>query len=145
MKATTKKPVVKQQNSFEDRPYGARMKLNPFMTLVVIAPHRDTAAGVGKESLNENGLRGHENEALQYVKFLGFAGEEEDGRSGMPLVYRSEDRNGKVKEERYGVGSEFSSVWNNGARGFWHILRNDSDKPIMLLVRVTPKTADLRV
>lgn len=141
---TTKRPEAKQQDAFEDRPYGARMKLNPFMTLIVIYPHKDTAAGVGKESLNRSGLRGHDNEAVQHVSFLGFAGGETGDRD-MPLVYRFEDRNGKVKEERYGAGSAFFSVWNNGARGFWHVLRNDSDKPIMLLVKVTPKTADLRV
>ena len=136
-KGVTKLPV------FEDRPYGGRLKLDSSRTLIVLAQHANTAAGIDKERLDKDGLRGHENEATEQISFLRFADDAADDHS-TPLVYRFRDQDGQVQEKRFGVGSEFFSVNDEGKTGFWHVIENGSSRPILFMVTATEKTAALR-
>ncbi len=124
---------------FEERPYGSRMKLDESRTLVVIAPHANTAAGIPNEKLR-NGLRSHENEGAERIRIIGFA----DG-TGEPslkdqakIIYRFEDHDGQIKEKNYNINEAFLSVRYDGAEGFWHVIENSSDRPILLMVTVWP-------
>ena len=69
----------------------------------------NTAAGIDREKLSKDGLRGHEVEASEFITFLGFADDENDNH-GVPLLYRYEDEKGRVQERRFGVGEKFASV-----------------------------------
>jgi hypothetical protein len=42
------------------------------------------------------------------------------------------------------VGAEFFSVNDEGKTGYWHVLENVSDRPVMFMVTATQKTAVLR-
>ena len=128
--------------SFEARPYGGRLVLTNVKTLIVINPGMDTAAGIDSSKL-KNGLRGHDGEASESVAFLRYADDgEDDGR--YPLVYTYEDPKHEVVRETYKVGSCFLSVDDNGETGFWHVLKNRSDRPILLMISVRKKDVELR-
>ena len=114
--------------------------------LIVLAPHMNTAAGKETE-LNKNGLRGgHEGKASEHVRFLRFADEGKDEHNIVipPLAYRYEDHEGGVQERRFGIGNQFLSVDASTNSGLRHVIENDSDRPIMLLITVVPKPVNLR-
>jgi hypothetical protein len=135
-------PKQSQMPSFEARPYGGRLILSDTkthtQTLIVIAPRASTAAGISIDKLNRYGLRGHEGEASEHVKFLRFTdvGEHDNSR---PLVYTFQTSDGEPNQAFYGRGEEFYSVKDGGKTGYWHILENASDRPIMLLITVEKK------
>jgi hypothetical protein len=131
------KQVLKQLPGFEARPYGARLKINSATQLVIIAPHTNTAAGIEATNLDKDGLRGHPGEAKEMVQFLGFVGDKQVTNT-KPLLYHFRDRAGAIATEGLTPGSVFDSVSGNGSVGFWHVLENVSDTPIMLMITVTP-------
>jgi hypothetical protein len=92
--------------------------------------------GIGAERTS-TGLRGHPGAVWEHITFKGFAdGRGDDGTK--PLLYRYEDADGSIKEERFGVGEALYSVKKNGT-GRNHILENTSDRPILLMIDAEEK------
>ncbi|MBI2546979.1 MAG: hypothetical protein HYW23_00855 [Candidatus Aenigmarchaeota archaeon] len=118
---------------YEERPYGWRKSLSGTSQLIVIEPGKHT--GINVASLNTQGLRGHPGEIWERAMHLGCL----DGTDGNEsLLYKVLD--GKdVQERSYRRGQSFFSVSPDGSGenkpGYWHIMANNSDKPIRLLIR----------
>lgn len=130
--------------SFIKTPYGSELPLGEnsyHSTIIVIAPHTDTAAGISKDKLSERGMRPHDNIAWEQVTFLGYLGGQIPDEH-FSLLYIFENKNGVLEDRMYSMGSEFYSVLDNGKKGFNHVLKNVSDTPIVLLIRAekTPVT-----
>lgn len=122
--------------SFEKRPYGWRKVIDDSTTLVVIESGKNTALNV--PSLNEQGLRGHPDEAWERIMHLGYL----NGRQNYApsLSYRFLDSDGTVRVKNFRRGQAFYSVGRSESNkenpGYWHVNENTSDRPIKLLVRV---------
>ncbi len=128
---------------FENKGYGSKLSLRPGLAIYVFAARTDSTVGTESKDLNKNGLRGHEGTLTEHITFLRFADDiKNDGSK--PLIYRYEDPAGQVKEGNYGVGDSFFSVSDNGKKGFFHVIANTSDRPVLLMIRVEKKAADIR-
>jgi hypothetical protein len=125
--------------AFETRPYGGRLKVNETMQLVILDPRRSTANGLKSGDVDKEGLRGHPKIAQETVIFLGFFGEKpKDKNQSYALIYRFRHESGQICEVSYSPGASFDSVSKNGTVGYWHVLENRSDVPIMLAVSASP-------
>ena len=153
-----------------DKPYGSKLALldtpKESVLLLIIEPHKHTGIGIDQSKLDSDGLRPHPGERVENVKFLKYAdGKPDDGL--YPLVYKykkiDERGIGKVQECRYGLGNTYLSgqdkcqLWGDTFEsvrdpvlaykdnGYWHILINDLDRPIMLLITVKKENAPLHL
>ncbi len=118
--------------------------------------------GIDPSKLDSDGLRPHPGESVENIKFLKYAdGKPDDGLYPLIYKYRKIDERGigKVWENRYGLGDTYFNgqdkhqLWGDTFEsvrdpiqvqrdnGYWHILINDSDRPIMLLITVKKENA----
>ncbi len=122
---------------FDGKGYGTKLDLpdsapNVGRCLIIVEPGRDTAMGYNPEDLKE-GLRGHPGETFERITFVGQVAPRRARDQSDSLVYRYMKEDGAVEEMNYKPGESFNSVQTDG-RGYWHLLRNTSDKPILLRV-----------
>lgn len=143
--ATKKSETAMVLPGFKKTPYGGRLQLvvssakRESVALIVLAPHKNTAAGIESGKLNKNGLRSHEGIEYEEIHVLGFADDDVANGIGDPIVHRFQRKGGQVMENHIGIRHTFTTVNNNGAYGDWHVIENDSDRPVMLLVITQPK------
>ncbi|MGD0729326.1 MAG: hypothetical protein ABR981_04590 [Candidatus Micrarchaeaceae archaeon] len=130
-----------QLPSFVERPYGGNFRLDASSSVIVINPHKSTAEGISNKKLKD-GLRGHDGIAMEHVKFLRYADSQgDDGNTS--LSYTFENDVGAIITRKFKVGDYFLSVYSDGKSGFWHVLENDSDRPIMLMISSKRKLTHL--
>jgi hypothetical protein len=120
---------------FERKEYGFKLPLRPGLAIYVFAPKSSSADGMKPSELNANGLRGHEGTFTERVTFLRFADNlGDDGSKPLSYIFHNKNEKSLVMQSEFGVGSTFFSV--EGELGFWHVLRNTSNRPIMLMIAV---------
>jgi len=118
------------EERYERRPYGWKKQIDEERMYIVINPKCHT--GLGAESELQNGLRGHPGTYLEFVTHLGYVCGDGDGDPS--LLYRFLNHKGRIQEYPHRKGVSFFSVTVNGG-GYWHLLVNQSDRPIKLLIR----------
>ncbi|MDE1868474.1 MAG: pentapeptide repeat-containing protein [Candidatus Micrarchaeota archaeon] len=129
---------------FEATPYGGKLQLDKNTVLLVLSPNTDTAAGKSKEELID-GMRPHPNTRWEQVTFLRYAdnlGQNDD--NAKPLLYEYKDPRGDTKREWYGPGENFYSVKASGKIGNLHVIKNTSDRPMLLLIKAEMMPVEIR-
>lgn len=125
-----------QEQEWIERPYGRKKVLSEKSQILQIDPDKHTGMGVRPEELDKNGLRGHPGALFEYVEHKGYAGSNRPEINNYSLLYkfRARDLN-QVFEQYFGKGARFYSVQMDAEKtGYWHIMKNISDFPILLKI-----------
>jgi len=123
-----------------ERPYGRKKILSEegktSHQIVMIEPGRNTGTGQNPDVLDRFGLVGHPGIFYEHIEHQGFT--DDAGRPELSLKYvarglKSED----PMTFSFSAGSSFYSVQTDESKfGYWHVLSNESNRPIQLKLRV---------
>jgi len=132
--------MSREEEKWIQRPYGRKMILSEegkiSHQVILIEPGRNTATGQNPETLDRFGLVGHPGIFYEHIEHEGFA--EGMGTPELSLKYVCRGlKSGDPSTFLYAKGSSFYSVQTDESKfGYWHVLSNESDRPIRLRLRV---------
>jgi hypothetical protein len=127
------------QMEWEKQPYGRRtddgfLQIDPFV---------DTSKGLKPEELGPFGLRGHPNQIWEHVEHLGYLENPQDDKFSLLYRFRPKRLDSEIRVQYFARGARFYSVQMDAEQtGYWHVLRNDSDRTIVLKITKLNKDAN---